>query len=142
MPKPWFFIVFHNLEDGMSTFSKENESEKKAEFEALARPLINWMMQNRNPHCLVIVDNKSAQLFEGAVGIINNNEPIKPSKIDDDPYKNPYEAGRIAGESGKRQDSCPIDRRFNANQVCLWHQGWTEGDKKRQAAGLSVPQGN
>ena len=41
-----------------------NEAQR-AEFEALARPVMKWLNENCHPHVTVLVDPTSAQLHEG-----------------------------------------------------------------------------
>jgi len=42
------------------TLSKE----QRAEFEALARPLIKWLNDNTYPHCHIVIDTVRAEISE------------------------------------------------------------------------------
>ncbi|MBW5930660.1 hypothetical protein CFM96_18675 [Klebsiella michiganensis] len=42
--------------------------EKKVSFEDVAKPLIQWLNENGNPHASVIVDVTNATLFIGEIG--------------------------------------------------------------------------
>ena len=39
--------------------------EQKAEFEALAHPLIKWLCENCHPHHTIIITPTNAELLEG-----------------------------------------------------------------------------
>lgn len=39
--------------------------ESRAEFEALARPLIKFLNDHGHPHMRIIIDNQSAEVVEG-----------------------------------------------------------------------------
>jgi len=41
------------------------DNEKRAEFEAVVRPVIKWLNDNCHPHVIVVVDPGSAELSEG-----------------------------------------------------------------------------
>lgn len=45
-----------------------NEQERQ-QFEAVVRPLIEWLNANCHPHVTVIVDNTSAELVEGIAAV-------------------------------------------------------------------------
>ena len=42
--------------------------EQKAEFERLARQLIDWLCANGHPHMTILIDPTHAELVEGCVG--------------------------------------------------------------------------
>lgn len=48
--------------------------QQQQEFEALARPLIEWLRRNCHPHVSVILDGSHAELLEG-VASVNTNTP-------------------------------------------------------------------
>ncbi|EIC3155975.1 hypothetical protein K9015_003295 [Salmonella enterica] len=48
----------------------------QASFEAAAKPLIQWLNENANPHASVIVDCTSAVLFTGEISV-NTKEFMK-----------------------------------------------------------------
>ena len=39
-----------------------------AEFETLAKPLVEWINANKNPHTKIIVDSMSAEIVDGCYG--------------------------------------------------------------------------
>lgn len=39
------------------------------EFEQLAKPLIEWLNNNANPHALIVIDIDSASVFSGEAAI-------------------------------------------------------------------------
>lgn len=41
----------------------------QASFEAAAKPLIQWLNENANPHASVIVDCTSAELLTGEIAV-------------------------------------------------------------------------
>jgi hypothetical protein len=41
----------------------------QASFEAAAKPLIQWLNENANPHASVIVDCTSAELLTGEISV-------------------------------------------------------------------------
>lgn len=41
----------------------------KAEFEALAGPLLNWFRKNAHPHMTIIIGHDGAELLEGVVAV-------------------------------------------------------------------------
>lgn len=43
--------------------------DQSAQLTKLARPLVEWLRQNANPHCTVLIDQTSAELVEGVTGI-------------------------------------------------------------------------
>lgn len=45
-------------------------------------------------------------------------------KIPNDLYKNLEQAGINAKILGHSRNSCPIDRRTNANDYCMWLRGY------------------
>jgi hypothetical protein len=40
-----------------------------AELEAVAKPLVEWMLKNTHPHCTVIVDSQKVELVKGVASI-------------------------------------------------------------------------
>ena len=44
-------------------------TEEIAEFERLARPLIEWLNNNRHPHHTIVITPNSVELLEGVVSI-------------------------------------------------------------------------
>lgn len=52
----------------------KTEELKNTRFDELARPLIEYMKNNHHPHTVMIVDNKSAEIFEGIKVVSNLNE--------------------------------------------------------------------
>lgn len=48
----------------------------QASFEAAAKPLIQWLNENANPHASVIVDCTSAELLTGEIAV-NTKEFLK-----------------------------------------------------------------
>lgn len=41
----------------------------KQEFELLAKPLIKFINDNYHPHCIIVIDSMSAQIFSGEMVI-------------------------------------------------------------------------
>ena len=39
------------------------------EFEALCNPLNEWLQKNFGPHAKIIIENDSAELVEGMIGV-------------------------------------------------------------------------
>lgn len=52
------------------------EQPKQKSFEAVTKPLIQWLNENANPHASVIVDCTSAVLFTGEISV-NTKEFLK-----------------------------------------------------------------
>ena len=46
---------------------------KQEEFEALAKPLAEFLQKNYNPHTMVVIDSTSAELYEGVNQILIDN---------------------------------------------------------------------
>ncbi len=44
--------------------------EQRASFEALTRPLIQWLNENCHPHVSVIIEPTSAELLEGVCAFV------------------------------------------------------------------------
>jgi hypothetical protein len=47
---------------------REMTDEQREQFEALARPLMDWLCANGNPHMSILIDSTSAQLVSGEIG--------------------------------------------------------------------------
>lgn len=47
----------------------ERIDNKNREFAQLARPLLNWLNDNKHPHSKIIIECDRAELVEGEVGI-------------------------------------------------------------------------
>lgn len=43
--------------------------EQRTELESLSKPLMQWITDNGHPHMKLIIENESAELVEGIVGI-------------------------------------------------------------------------
>ena len=52
-----------------------NEQQREA-FEAVTRPVIEWLNKNCHPHVHVVIDQTSAELAEG-VAAINTNDYLR-----------------------------------------------------------------
>lgn len=39
--------------------------DQSAQLTKLARPLVDWLRQNADPHCTVLIDQTSVELVEG-----------------------------------------------------------------------------
>ncbi len=39
------------------------------EFDALAKPLVEWINANKNPHTKIIIDSISAEIVDGCYGL-------------------------------------------------------------------------
>jgi hypothetical protein len=48
-----------------------SENEFKV-FEELAKPLIEWLNKNKNPHSMIIIDSTSAEVVDGAHGFFTD----------------------------------------------------------------------
>ena len=53
-----------------------NEQQRK-EFEAVTRPVIQWLNENCHPHVSVVVEPARAELLEGGVCAYPTNDYIK-----------------------------------------------------------------
>lgn len=51
------------------TQTRESRAKKMASFEAIVHPVVEWMEENQDPHCMIIIDDVSAKLFKGLVSI-------------------------------------------------------------------------
>ena len=51
-------------------------AEQRAQFEALSRPLIQWLNDNCHPHTTIVIEPDSAELLEG-VSAFKTTEYIK-----------------------------------------------------------------
>lgn len=49
------------------------EDTKRQEFEALTRPVIEWLNRNYHPHVTVVIDTTSAELLEGSIAYTTND---------------------------------------------------------------------
>lgn len=58
--------------DGNNEMSKD----KQKSFEAVAKPLINWLAENVHPHHTVIVTSTHAELLEGEI-VVETEEFLK-----------------------------------------------------------------
>lgn len=45
---------------------------ERAEFELLAKPLIKWLNENKNPHAAIIITPTSAEVLTGEIGLETN----------------------------------------------------------------------
>ncbi|MGV3593104.1 MAG: hypothetical protein ACO1PZ_15560 [Gammaproteobacteria bacterium] len=73
-------------------------SHQQAEFEKLARPLIEFLLMNCAPDVAVVVTNKDAQLMESAAAVALYRERL--SKEGDPP---PHEAANVIAFPGAGQ---------------------------------------
>lgn len=46
---------------------------KQKEFEIYSRKLIEWLCDNTDPHCTIIINQNGAELLSGELGIITND---------------------------------------------------------------------
>lgn len=47
--------------------------EQRQEFEAVTRPVIEWLNANGNPHMAIVIDPTSAVLYGGEIGYTTND---------------------------------------------------------------------
>lgn len=47
------------------------EKEKQDEFIQLAKPLMKWLCENKNPHAKIIIESDHAEILEGDFGYHN-----------------------------------------------------------------------
>jgi len=50
--------------------------QQRKEFEAVARPMIEWLNNNSHPHASVIIDTIHAELLEGCA-VVSTNDYVK-----------------------------------------------------------------
>jgi len=48
---------------------KNEVSKQLLELQELAKPIVDWLYTNGSPHSIVIIDQISAQLMHGALGV-------------------------------------------------------------------------
>jgi len=66
-----FFLV------GLPISVKARMTEKQIEeFEALAKPLVEWINANKNPHTKIVVDCMGAEVVDGCYGF-HTDEYVK-----------------------------------------------------------------
>ena len=59
-------------------------NEKLKEFEALAKPLNEWLQKNFNPHAIIFISNDGAELLSGELGCpfpLLDDEEIEKKKV-------------------------------------------------------------
>ena len=47
---------------------------QREEFEAVTRPVIEWLCANSNPHATVMIDQASAELLEGELAYTTGDQ--------------------------------------------------------------------
>lgn len=40
------------------------------EFEKIAKPVSNYLMEHGNPHCIAVITGEKAEIFSGVIGVI------------------------------------------------------------------------
>ena len=49
--------------------NNEDRKQKVAEFEALCKPLNDWLQKNYHPHAKIIIETDHAEIVEGFIGV-------------------------------------------------------------------------
>lgn len=57
----------------MAREKKKMTEKQELEFEAICKPVIEWLNKNGTPDCMVLIDLTSAGLLEGKFGFYNDD---------------------------------------------------------------------